>query len=156
MRANGLNFGLTLAALLVTIPVWSRAADPTPAADPRYPVPVTSGEAVLQKTEMRGNLVALRDTLAALANKDFVSVESSLRRLVHTGPVAERAGVSTKVYRDLESQFEASVDKAVTAARSGNLEVVLRSLSDTMAYCQSCHMAFRQSVDSTGTTDPAR
>lgn len=45
---------------------------------------------------------------------------------------------------DLERRFEGSVDKTVEAARSGNSQKVLSALSDTMAYCQSCHMAFRQ------------
>jgi hypothetical protein len=146
MRASSLFF----MALLVSIPLCASAGE-TPAAagvDSRYPVQVSPEGAVRQKTEMRGNLAALRDTLAKLAEKDFPGVENSLRKLAHSGPVAERPGASTKVFRDLEAEFEASVDKAVMAARSGNIETVLRSLSDTMGYCQSCHSAFREDLGS--------
>jgi hypothetical protein len=147
-------YGLILATLLLVVPNVARAVDSAPGVDTRYPVPVTSGDAVEQKTEMRGNLVALRDTLTALAARDFIAVEKSLRQLVHTGPVTERPGASTQVFRDLEAQFEASVDKTVAAARSGNVDVVLRSLSDTMAYCQSCHMAFREALDTKAPAEP--
>ncbi|HEY2773396.1 MAG TPA: hypothetical protein VGK20_05015 [Candidatus Binatia bacterium] len=142
------------AALLVVLTaVPSRAADqPTP--DDRFPVPVSPSESVRQKTEMRSNLVALRSTLSKLADKDFKGVEASLRGLVHTGDLAHRPGVKTEVFRKLEKQFEDQVDKTVEAARSGQTEVVLRALSETMAYCQSCHMAFRQAVDTSGTAEP--
>lgn len=145
MRASTLLF----LALLVSIPLCVSAGDVPagPAGDARYPVQVTPEGAVRQKTEMRGNLVALRTTLSQLADKDFAGVETSLRKLGHTGPVAERPGASTKVFRDLEAGFEASVDKAVAAARSGNTETVLRALSETMGYCQSCHSAFREDLE---------
>ena len=139
-----------LAVLLVSIPVYARAGEQQPAEvttpDSRVPVEVTPEESVRQKTEMRNNLVALRDLLANLAASDFAGVETAARRLAHVGPVAARPGVSMAVFADLERQFERSVDKTVEAARSGNTAVVLRATSDTIAYCQSCHMAFRQAV----------
>lgn len=151
-----------LIPLLLVIPLFAIAAD-QPAAEPsaapppspvpgqagpdtRYPVPLTTDEALRQKGEMRNNLAALRNTLTALADKDFAGVESSLRRLAHEGSLATRPGVSTTVFRQLEREFEANVNKTIEAARSQNVDVVLRSLSDTMAFCQSCHMAFRQSL----------
>ncbi|MFN2378018.1 MAG: hypothetical protein ABR538_15920 [Candidatus Binatia bacterium] len=145
---------MLLAVLLVSSPDAGLAGDPPSAsapapapaasADKRVPVQVTPEESLRQKFEMRENLVALRDTLARLAESDFAGVEQAVRRLAHPGPVSARPGVSVAVFADLERQFEGSVDKTVEAARSGNSQTVLRALSDTMAYCQSCHMAFRQ------------
>lgn len=131
-----------LAVLLVAIPAW--AGDAPPAADGRVPVQVTPEESVRQKAEMRSNLVALRETLDRLADSDYAGVEHAVKGLAHSGPVSARPGVSTAAFADLERQFERSVDRTIEAARSGNSTVVLRALSDTMAYCQSCHMAFRQ------------
>jgi hypothetical protein len=140
---------LLLLATLISVPVHAFGEEQPPAAgtDSRFPVQLSPEAALLQKAEMRGNLVALRDTLVKLADKDFPGVESSLRNLSHEGLVADRPGASTKVFRDLEAEFEASIDKAVLAARSGNIETVLRSLSHTMGYCQSCHSAFHQSLE---------
>jgi len=141
---------LILAVLLVSSPTFALAGEQQPAGvgapDSRFPVEVSPEESLRQKAEMRNNLVALRDALAGLAKSDFPAVESAVRRLAHAGPVAARPGVSTAVFADLERQFERSVDKTVEATRSGNSSVVLHALSDTVAYCQSCHMAFRQAV----------
>ncbi|MBI5505001.1 MAG: hypothetical protein HY899_09360 [Deltaproteobacteria bacterium] len=141
---------MVMGIVLLAIPLSGQAGEQPPAAqgpDSRYPVQVTPEEAVRQKGEMRNNLVALRNTLVALADKDFAAVEVSLRKLAHEGPVAARPGVSTTIFRDLERGFEGSVDKTVEAVRSHDVDVILRSLGDTMAYCQACHMAFRQSVE---------
>ena len=145
---------LLMSILLVSIPLCAGAGEqapgraPTPGTpDARYPVQLTPEEAVRQKGEMRNNLVALRRTLAALADKDFVGVEDSVRRLAHEGPLTARPGASTSIFRDLERGFERSVDKTLEAARSRDSDAVLRALGDTLAYCQSCHMAFRQAVE---------
>jgi|GEM_PF-2221199 len=136
--------------LLLALPLCVHAAEQPPAAagpDPRFPVQVTPDEAVRQKGEMRNNLVALRTALSALADKDFAGVEVSLRKLAHEGPVAARPGVSTAKFRELEKGFEGSIDRTIEAVHTGDVAAVLRGLSDTMAFCQSCHMAFRQSVE---------
>jgi len=135
---------LILAAFLVSFVAGARADEG--ARDARYPVAVSPEESVRQKAEMRGNLVALRATLARLADKDFAGVETALKQLDHGIPSADRPGASTEVFHKLEAQFQQRVDKTIAAARSGNTDVVLRELSETMAYCQSCHMAFRQDV----------
>lgn len=154
MRATG--FVLTL--LLASVPLVASAGDPAPGpgGDARYPVQVSPEEANRQKTEMRSNLVALRETLDRLANKDFPGVEIAVRRLSHEGPLTKRPGASTKVFGDLERSFEASVDRTIQATRSGSTEVVLRSLSETMGYCHSCHMAFREAVAAEGTGDAGK
>jgi len=153
MRASS----LLLLALLVTVPVPASGEEPPAAGtDSRFPVHVSPEAALRQKAEMRGNLAALRDTLVKLADKDFPGVESSLRKLAHEGSVAQRPGASTEVFRSLEADFEASVEKSVLAARSGNIETVLRSLGDTMGYCQSCHSAFHQSVETAPGADAAK
>jgi len=149
---------MVMSLLFLSVPLLAKAGEQPPAApgpDSRYPVQVTPEEALRQKGEMRNNLAALRNTLSALADRDFAGVEVSLRKLAHEGPVAARPGVSTGVFRDLERGFEASVDKAIQATHNGDVDVVLRALSDTMGYCQSCHMAFRQAFEGKpGTATP--
>jgi hypothetical protein len=134
--------------LLLSLPTTVLATDgpATAADDGRYPVAVGPAEALRQKAEMRDTLVALRETLAGLAAKDFVAVEKSLRVLGHEGSAAGRAGATTPVFRQLEEGFEASVDKAVAASRTLNSEAVLKELSAALGFCQSCHQALRQVV----------
>jgi cytochrome c556 len=139
---------LLLSFLLMTLPAAALAADAQPVPnDPRFGVHESPVDAAKQKTEMRNNLVALRSALSSLAEKDFDGVENAVRRLAHSGPVAQRPGVTTEIFRDMEKQFEAQVDKTVVAARSRNVDTVLRELAETMGYCQSCHMTFRQAVE---------
>lgn len=150
---------MVMSILVLSIPLYALAGEPSPVpagADSRYPVQVTPEEALRQKGEMRNNLAVLRNTLAALADKDFAGVETSLRKLAHEGPVATRPGVSTTVFRDLEKGFEGSVDKAIQATHNADVTVVLRALSDTMGYCQACHMAFRQSLEAKPGAEPAK
>jgi len=147
LSCKALMSGLILLTLAIALCVH---ADELPHAtagpDVRYPVQVTPNEAVRQKDEMRGNLVALRHTLRALANKDFAAAEVSLGKLAHEGIEAKRPGVSTAIFRELERGFETSVDETIRAVRTQKVDVVLRSLSETMGFCQACHMAFRQAV----------
>jgi cytochrome c556 len=145
---------LMLATLLLASSTAAMAAGQD-GVDSRYPVPVSPGESVQQKVEMRSNLVALRATLARLADKDFEGVEKALHTLDHGGPKDTRPGASTPAFRMLEREFEEHVNKTIAAARDANTEVVLRQLSETMAYCQSCHMSFRQEVGSTPGGAPA-
>lgn len=142
------NAILLFTVLLLSLPAAALATDgpATAPTDGRYPVAVGPAEALRQKAEMRDTLVALRETLAGLAAKDFVAVEKSLRVLGHDGSAAGRAGADTPVFRQLEEGFEASVDRAIAASRTLNSEGVLKELSGALGFCQSCHQALRQVV----------
>ncbi len=143
---------LILACLLLA-PVAAAATGPEAASgDNRVAVPLTADEALRQKREMRGNLVALRETLAGLAESDYAAAEAAIRRLGHPDAVSTRPGVDVAAFADLERRFERSVDLAVEAAHSGNSRRTLRALSDMMGYCQSCHMAFRQAAPTPAAT----
>lgn len=138
------RIAFSVAGLLLATVVATHAAAQDSPPDSRYPVTVTPSEALVQKEKMRSALVALRLMLGALAEKDYATVEKHVPELGHGD--FEPTAVPTPVYQGLEGKFRESMQEVVDAARSHDTDAVLRQLSKTMAWCQSCHAALRQEV----------
>lgn len=137
---------LRMTGLLLSAAVSVQAGETRAGVDSRYPVTLTPAEAWAQKQQMQATLTGLRQILAALAEKDFLAVERAVPALGHSTVASAQQVVTTTVYRRMEAQFQESTVKVTAAARSKDEKAVLKELSATMGWCQSCHSALRQEV----------
>lgn len=117
--------------------------------DTRTPVPLLPMMAHHQKQNMRDHLAAVQEIIAAVATKDFATVEKAAARIGFSekmGQMCSHMGAGAPGFTDTALRFHHSADKIVEGARKRDTESVLTSLGQTLSQCTGCHEQYKQHV----------
>lgn len=117
--------------------------------DQRRPLPLLPMMAHHQKANMRDHLVAVRDVVAATANRDFAQVVEAAKRIGYSeamGRMCEHMGAAAPGFSEQALAFHHSADRIAEAAKSEDSAAVLAALGETLSRCTGCHAAYKQQL----------
>jgi hypothetical protein len=117
--------------------------------DTRQPLPLLPVMAQHQKVSMRDHLLAVQEIVLALANDDFVAIETAAGRIGYSetmGNVCRHMGSGAVGFTDQALEFHHTADTIAAAARDRSRKGVLDALAATLGTCTRCHATFKQQV----------
>lgn len=117
--------------------------------DGRQPLPLLPMMAHHQKENMREHLVAVRDVVAATADRDFGRVAQAAKRIGYSeamGRMCEHMGAAAPGFTEQALAFRHAADRIGEAVKNEDAPAVLSALAETLTRCTSCHATYKQSL----------